>query len=329
MIRKILGWGMLIILVALGAAYLWFRTPDTDPAAMRAKYGGAPSQFVALGGGLTVHLRDTGPRDAPVLMLVHGSNADLHTWDPWAARLSKRYRVIRFDLPGHGLTGPSPAGQYSAPAFADVVEKVRAKLGVDHMVLAGNSMGGGVAWHYASMYPEHLTGLILVDASGQPPRGDHEAPLAFRIAQTPVLRDLMAHITPRSLIDKTVHQAFFDQELVTPAMVDRYWELLRYPGNRAATVERFSTSPDYATPARLKAITTPTLILWGNNDLLIPVSSARFFADNLPDNQLIIYPNTGHAPMEERAEQSAQDVYRFIELKTLAPANAGYARQLN
>ena len=327
MMRKFFGWLFLILLVAIGGAFLYFRTPDTDPAAMRAKYGAAPSQFVDLGGGLTVHLRDTGPRDAPVLMLVHGSNADLHTWDDWAARLGQRYRVIRFDLPGHGLTGPSPARQYSAAAFADVVEKVRAKLAVDHLVLAGNSMGGGVAWHYALMYPEHLTGLILVDAAGQPEPGDHQPPLAFRIARTPILRDLTATITPRKLIEDGVKSAFYDPKLATPAMVDRYWELLRYPGNRVATIDRFSGTPDYATPARLATIKTPTLILWGENDRLIPVSSAHWFAANIPGSQLIIYPKTGHVPMEERADQSAADAYHFIELKALAPARADAAME--
>ncbi|MGL4312983.1 MAG: alpha/beta fold hydrolase [Sphingomonas sp.] len=317
--RKILGTLLLIIIVALGGAFLYFQTPDTDAAAMRAKYGGPPSQFVDLGGGLTVHLRDTGPRDAPVLLLVHGSNSSLHTWEPWATRLGARYRIIRFDLPGHGLTGPSPARDYSYAAFADVVEKVRAKLGVDHVILAGNSMGGGVAWTYALMYPEHLAGLVLVDAAGQP-NPNRDVPLAFKIARTPVLRNLVAYITPRHLIARTVSDAFYNQSLVTPAMVDRYWELLRYPGNRQATIDRFGGPEVHATPERLKTIKAPTLILWGENDRLIPVSSAHFFAANIPGSQLIIYPKTGHAPMEERADESAADVYRFIELKAVPVA---------
>ena len=316
--RKVLGWLLLVVAMVAAAAFLYFKTPDTDPVAMRAKYGGAPSQFVDIGGGLKVHLRDTGPRGAPVLMLVHGSNASLHTWEPWAARLGKRYRVIRFDLPGHGLTGPSPARLYSAAAFADVVEKVRAKLGVDHMVLGGNSMGGGVAWHYALMYPERLTGLILVDASGQPAPKGHKPPFAFRVAQTPVLREFAAMITPRSLIEQSLPDGFYDRSLATDAQIDRYWELLRYPGNRTATIDRFSTTPDYATPARLARITTPTLILWGDDDRLIPVSSGRWMAANIPGSQLIVYPSTGHIPMEERADESAADVYRFIETKALA-----------
>ncbi|MAS85697.1 MAG: alpha/beta hydrolase, partial [Erythrobacteraceae bacterium] len=99
---------VLLILALLVTAFLIFRTPDTDPAEMRAKYGGEPSQFVEIGDGVTVHLRDEGPKDAPAIILLHGSNADLHTWQPWVDALKARYRVIRFDQVGHGLTGPDP-----------------------------------------------------------------------------------------------------------------------------------------------------------------------------------------------------------------------------
>ena len=321
---RIFGLGAALIAVALVAAFLFLRTPDTDPQAMRAKYAPAPSQFVDLGGGLTLHVRDTGPRDAPVLMLLHGSNASLHTWEPWARRLQGAYRVIRFDFPGHGLTGPSPQHAYGPRAFADVLERLRLKLKLPKFVLAGNSMGGSVAWHYALWHPERVQALILVDSSGQPEPKGAKPPFAFRVARTPVLRELAAQITPRRLIADSLPDAFHDRSLATPAMIDRYWELLRYPGNRTATLERFAGTPDPATPARLHALAMPVLILWGANDSLIPASSARWFAANIPQARVIVYPETGHIPMEERAEQSAADVARF--LTALAPAPAPGAR---
>ncbi len=306
-----------VLALVLGIAFLVLRTPDTDAAAMRAKYGAAPSQFVDLGGGLTVHLRDTGPRDAPVLMLIHGSNASLHTWEPWAARLSGKYRLIRFDLPGHGLTGPHPRRDYTMRAYADVLERVRLKLHLTRFALAGNSMGGSVAWHYALWHPERVSALILVDSGGQPEPQRQSLPLGFRIARTPVLRQLATQITPRSLIEGTLADSFRNRALATPAMVDRYWELLRYPGNRQATVDRFSVKRDPASPARLHALKMPVLILWGADDKLIPASSATWFAQQIPDHRVIIYPATGHLPMEERADESAADVAAF--LATIAP----------
>ena len=311
--RRVLGYIALGIVALLVAAFLWFRTPDTDIAAMHAKYGGPTSQFVDIGGGLTVHLRDTGPRGGPALMLIHGSNASLHTWEPWAERLGKTYRIIRMDLPGHGLTGASPTRDYSPAGFADVVERIRVKLGVDHMVLAGNSMGGGVAWHYALAHPEHVRALVLVDSAGQPDPSNSKPPLAFRIARVPVLRNLAAAITPRSLIADSLPGVFGDPKLATPAMVDRYWELLRYPGNRAATLDRFALTPDSATDAQLSALKLPVLILWGEKDRLIPLSSGQWLHAHIPGSQLIVYSGTGHLPMEERPDESARDVARFLQ----------------
>lgn len=316
---RIIGVGLGLVLVGLLIAFLWFRTPDTDPKAMRAKYAPAPSQFVDLGGGLTLHVRDTGPRDAPVLMLLHGSNASLHTWEPWAQRLQGAYRVIRFDFPGHGLTGPSPSHAYGPRAFADVVERLRLKLKIPKFVLAGNSMGGSVAWHYALWHPERVRALVLVDASGQPEPKGARLPFAFRVARTPVLREIAAEITPRGFIAGSLPDAFYDRSLVTPAMIDRYWELLRYPGNRTATLERFAGTSDPATPARLHALAMPVLILWGANDSLIPASSARWFAANIPQAEVVVYPKTGHVPMEERPDQSAADLASFLNRQVALP----------
>lgn len=310
---------MLVLIGVIGALLIAFRTPDTDPAAMRAKYGAPPSQFVDLGEGLTVHLRDTGPRDGPVLVLIHGSNASLHTWEPWAERLGKRYRVIRFDLPGHGLTGANPTHRYATADFVDVVERVRAKLGLARFALAGNSMGGGVAWHYALAHPRRVAALILVDSVGQPEPGSQTPPLAFRIARMPIIRNLATVVTPRSLIADGLPQAYANPKLADDKAIDLYWELLRYPGNREATIERFATPSDPATPALLKALTMPVLILWGAQDHLIPVSSAQWLHDNIPGSKLIVYPKTGHIPMEERADQSADDVRAFLQ--SANPAN--------
>lgn len=309
---RFVAYAVAAVVFGLVVAFLSYRTPDTDPAAMRAKYGAPPSQFVDLGNRLTVHLRDTGPRDAPVLMLIHGSNASLHTWEPWVDRLAPRYRIIRMDLPGHGLTGASPTRDYTPDAYVDVVERIRAKLGVDHIVLAGNSMGGGVAWHYALAHPDHIRALVLIDSVGQPERGNSKPPLAFRIARIPVLRDIAAAITPRSLIADSLPGVFGNPKLADAAMIDRYWELLRYPGNRTATLDRFALAPDSATAAQLAALKLPVLILWGADDRLIPRTSGDWLHAHIRGSKLIVYPGIGHLPMEEFPDRSAADITRFI-----------------
>lgn len=298
--------GLLVLVVVLVGAFLIFRTPDTDPAAMRAKYGGPPSQFVAIGGGITVHLRDEGPRDAPAIILLHGSNADLHTWDAWTEALKGRYRVIRFDQVGHGLTGPDPRGDYSTANYVADIGEVADRLGVKTFVLGGNSMGGKHALAFAIAHPERLTGLVLVDGSGGPmlkldqkARDRNSGNIGFRIARMPGVNLLAEQITPRSLVARSLEQSVSVKSVVTPAVVDRYWELLRFPGNRRATLTRFSQPYDSLPEAAIAKVKVPTLILWGEEDRLIPVEAGRWLAKTLPDNRLVTFPKVGHLPHEE------------------------------
>ncbi len=309
--KRLVKW-LAVLLAVLGLVFLLLRTPDTDVAAMKAKYGAAPSQFVELGGGLTVHLRDEGPRDAPVIVLLHGSNDDLHTWDAWADALKGQYRVVRFDQIGHGLTGPNPAGDYSLAAFENTINRVADRLGVRKFTLGGNSMGGAIAASYAMNHPERLSGLVLVDAGGAPKVNPTPGNLAFKLAALPGLNQLMRWITPRSLVEKSLRQSVTNQAFITDATVDRYWELLRYPGNRQATITRFGNARETFDPARLAMLKMPVLVMWGEQDALINADGARWYARSIPGSQLILYPNIGHMPQQELAGQSAAEVARFV-----------------
>ena len=309
---KRLGKWLAAIACALLLAFALLRTPDTDPLAMQARYGGPPSQFVDLGGGLKVHLRDEGPRDAPVIVLLHGSNADLHTWDAWASALKGRYRVVRFDTIGHGLTGAVPGKDYSQAAMARLVERVADKLGLQRFVLAGNSMGGAVAVTYALDHPQRLDALVLVDAGGAPKKGQARGNIGFRLAAMPGVNKLAQSITPRWLIERSLHQTVSNQAVVTPAAVDRYWELLRYPGNREATMLRFSTPRATFDPARLQTLRLPVLILSGEQDALISVEGAHWYQRNIPGSRLVTYPGIGHLAKEEAAGPTAAEAAAFM-----------------
>ena len=287
--------GFLALVALLVIAFLIFRTPDTDAAEMRAKYGGPPSQFVAIGEGVTVHLRDEGPKQAPALILLHGSNADLHTWEPWVQALKAKYRVIRFDQVGHGLTGPDPKDDYSRANYVAHVGAVADKLGLKQFILGGNSMGGKHALAYAIAHPERVTGLVLVDGSGGPmlkldkKKDDEDSGnIGFKIAQTPGINLLVEQITPRSLIAQSLEQSVSVKSVASEAAVDRYWEMLRYPGNRRATLKRFSQPYDPLGEAEIAAVATPTLILWGEEDRLIPVEAGQWLAKTLPNNRLVV-----------------------------------------
>lgn len=311
---KILG----VIAALLVVAFLFLRVPDTDKAEMRAKYGTEPSQFVTLANGQEVHLRDEGPKDAPVIVLLHGSNADLSTWQPWTEALRGDYRVIRFDQIGHGLTGAANDEDYRPDRFVESVDLVADKLGLKQFVLAGNSMGGGIAMAYAMAHPDRLSGLVLVDAGGAPIKREGGGNLAFTLARNPVLGPVLSQMLPRSVIDKSLKQSVSNQSIVTDAMVDRYYDMARYPGNRAATRARFSMPYRTFTAEDVSKVQVPTLVMWGEDDALIPYEAANWYMQHLPKAALANYRGIGHLPQEEAAERSVTDLRNWLT-STLAP----------
>lgn len=320
----------LAVVVAIIALFLALRTPDTDRAAMIGKYGGPAAQFAAGPAGQRIHYRDQGNTAGPPMILLHGSSSSLHTWEPLIARLGKDYRIVTLDLPGHGLTGATPDNDYSAGGMIAAVDVVAAQLGLDHFILGGNSMGGWVSWRYALAEPARVDALILLDAGGMPLRKGETAPpsnIGFRILKYPAGRWLAGQITPRSLIEKSLRGSVSNQAIVDEPMIDRYWELLRFPGNRQATSIRATTDREEAMVDQIGAITAPTLILFGKEDALIRASAAQTFNERIQGSEVVLLDNIGHLPMEEAPNATATAIADFLTRRLGAPAEAGPERR--
>jgi pimeloyl-ACP methyl ester carboxylesterase len=317
--KKIIKWTIFIVLLAIAALFLWGYAPELSVADLKADYTNSESEFVDLGGGLTVHLRDEGPIDAPAIILLHGSNASLHTWDAWTNALKGKYRIIRYDQAGHGLTGPHPENCYTLACYTGVVARVAANRGLTRFTLGGNSMGGGISYAFARDRPEMLEGLILVDPSGAPEAKKADLPIGFKIARIPALRGLMSVITPRSIIETSLKQTVSDPKLVTDPKIDLYWKMLRRTGNREATALRFA---EYARRKQAEPVLRPgipTLIQWGDRDRLIDVGAVPWFEAQFPDHVTRIYKGIGHLPMEELPAQSASDVAKWMAERKVRP----------
>jgi len=313
------------LLLAVLIAFLALRTSDTDRDAMIAKYGGPNATFVAGPAGQQIHYRDQGKRDGSAIILIHGSNASLHTWEPLVQRLGGTYRIVTLDLPGHGLTGAPPDTDYSARGMIDAVDVVAARLGLDHFILGGNSMGGWVSWRYALAEPGRVDALLLIDASGMPLRGGEKAPpsnVGFRVLEYPFGRWLATQITPRMLVEQSLRGSVAKQAIVDDAMIDRYWELLRFPGNREATVLRARMDREPAMAARVGEIKTPTLILFGDKDRLINPSAAQTFNERISGSEVVILPGIGHLPMEEAPDATAKAIADFLTRRLVSPPPA-------
>jgi pimeloyl-ACP methyl ester carboxylesterase len=309
------------IFVALTAiAFIAFRTPDSDAEAMRAKYGGTASSFAETSGGMSVHYRDQGCQGCPAIVLVHGSNASLHTFEPLIENLGDRYRLISYDQPGHGLTGPHPRDDYTAQGMFEAIAAVVEATGVGQFAIAGNSMGGWVAWRYVLANPQDVSALILMDSAGAPPSPNAEKPrlyLGARIMRSSVGRFLAQRITPRSVVKQSLLESVADDTDVTESMVDRYWELLRYPGNRRATALRAIADREPRYGQRLSEVNVPTLILWGAEDHVIPSDNAHTFHEMIPNSDLEIFDGVGHLPMEEAPERTADAMDEFLTASKL------------
>ena len=305
------------IVAAITILFLALRTPDTDRDAMIAKYGNTsgPTLFARGPAGQSIHYRDQGCRTCPAMVLLHGSNASLHTWEPLVQRLGADYRIVTLDLPGHGLTGATPNADYSPEAMMAAVDVVAARLQLDRFIIGGNSMGGGISWRYALAQPARVEALLLLNAGGMPPRAGEKAPssnIGFRIMRYSFGRWLAGQITPRSLIKSSLEQSVSNQAIITDAAVDRYWELLRFPGNRQATALRATLPRNMDFAARARKIVAPTLILFGKEDRIINPSAAQSFAERISGSKVVLLGGIGHLPMEEAPDATARAIKDFL-----------------
>jgi len=296
-------------LIAVGVSRSW--APDRRVESLTARWAPPPSRFISVE-GMQVHLRDEGPRDDPrPLLLLHGTSASLHAWDGWVTALKGRHRVIRVDLPGFGLTGPAPDGDYRMAAYERFVAALMDALEVRQAVLAGNSFGGNVAWKVAVDHPERVSRLVLIDAAGYAftPRS---TPIGFRLAQVRALRPLLANLLPRSMIESSVRDVYGHPERVTPELIDRYYELTLRAGNRQALPERLRQSPSGEFSAQVKQVHQPTLIIWGGQDRLIPPENAGLFQRDIEGSHLVMFDDLGHVPHEEDPARTVAAVQAFL-----------------
>jgi pimeloyl-ACP methyl ester carboxylesterase len=221
--------------------------------------------------------------------------------------------VVSLDLPGHGLTGAVPNHDYSNKGMATFVAEFADKIGLQKFALAGNSMGGGVAARFAEMYPERVSALILVDAGGMPSKMGDRIPLAFQLLRMPWLQPVMLKADPKPLAREGLNKAIVRKACnrADDGSVFRHGAAGRFAPR---DIERFNQAGgdfDYVKD-HVGALKMPALILWGEQDHLIPVAAAHAWNSAIPDSKLVIYPPTGHIPLEDVADQSAADVRKFL-----------------
>uniref|UniRef100_UPI0035C98F46 alpha/beta fold hydrolase n=1 Tax=uncultured Sphingomonas sp. TaxID=158754 RepID=UPI0035C98F46 len=310
--RIILGWAASLVLLAVIALAVGLYTPDSARAALEATYPGA-YRIVA---GLRLRLRDTGPRDAPAVILLHGFGSSLDTWEPWARTLSVRYRVVRFDLPGSGLTGPDPSGDYSDARAVRILTTLMDALHIQRAALIGNSLGGRIAWTFAAAHPERVSRLVLISPDGFASPG-----FAYgKAPEVPMMMRALPYVAPRGMLKANLATAYARPEALSEATLTRYRDMLLAPGVRRAMLARMGQTVLRDPAEILPRITAPTLLLWGERDAMIPIGNAADYLRSLRHATLVRLPNLGHVPFEENPAASLPPVERFLVGD--APVNA-------
>lgn len=296
----------IIVIIVLVALFGIYNGSYSDiPIENLGSYINSESKFFHYE-NMKIHYRDEGT--GRVVFLIHGTGASLHTWDYWVENLKGSCRVVRLDLPGFGITGPNPNHNYSIEEYVKIVDGLVRHLKLKNMVMAGNSLGGAVAWNYTYSHQNRVAKLVLLDAAAF--RSGTGINL-FEIAKNPVTSFIGKYFTPKILIRTALKQVYFDDSKVDDKLVNYYHEMLLRKGNREAMIDRIKQLQNYDT-SRLHEIKIPVLVMWGRYDDWIPLAAGEMLNAALPNSKIIIYENAGHVPMEDIPQETLKDFKMFI-----------------
>lgn len=306
-----IGASLLLVLAGLAAAVFGLWTPDKPRSELEAKYLAGPGDMIDVA-GKALHVRDTGDKSARVLILIHGLGAHLETWDGWAEALQSDFRVVRFDLPGAGLSPPDQTGDYTDERSLALILALMDKLGVKSASLIGNSIGGRIAWKFAAAHPKRVDKLVLIAPDGfASPGFEYGKP-----ADVPATMSALKYVLPKSMLRSNLELAYGDPEKLTGETLQRYHDLMLAPGSRAAFIERMRQTVLVPPEPILRRIKAPVLLLWGEKDQMIPATNAADYQRALPGAELAILPNLGHVPHEEDPAASLTPVVKFLKEQT-------------
>lgn len=298
-----------VIALVLFVAFFAIQKKSIPLEELKKKYTTASSKFLEMD-GMQVHYRIEG--EGKPVVLIHGTGASLQTWDGWTDSLVKNnYKVIRLDMPAFGLTGPRKDNDYSSKAYVDFLHRFLHQIGVDTFALAGNSLGGEIAWKYALAHPADVSKLILVDPAGFYSKEKGNGAIIFKLAKIKWLAVLMGKMDTKIIVNQTLKDVYEDDTKITEAQKQLYYDMSLREGNResfSARVQQIDKEPKLD----ITDIKTPTLIQWGKEDKLLDISLMDNFT-KIPDNKVVVYDHCGHSPQEEIPAASVADVLSFLK----------------
>lgn len=250
------------------------------------------------------------------VVFIHGFGASIYSWRHLKA-LSKDYRVILVDLKGFGRSPKPFDSKYSAFDQAELVCGFIKKLGLKEVTLAGHSFGGGVAL-IASIYlterePGLLKRLILIGSVGFPQR----LPLFIKALRVPFIGPLaMAVIPDRVMASVVLKQAYYDDGKIPPDAVTEYARPLQEKGADnaiIATARQILPEDLDGLTSRYGSIKVPTLLIWGKEDIIVPLRIGELLHSGIPESRLVVLDKCGHIPQEEEPSRTLSVIEEFLK----------------
>jgi pimeloyl-ACP methyl ester carboxylesterase len=255
--------------------------------------------------GVHLHYRAVG--SGPAVVMIHGYGASLDLWRPVQDALAAHHRVIAVDLKGFGWSS-RPPGDYSPEAEAQLVWGLLDQLAVDQVSIVGHSWGSSVSLAMALAHPERVRRIALYAAYVF----DAQKPAFFRWAGLDGIGEVLFALNYRANVEERIGLAYHDPRFITQARVDHVVAELGRPGTTAAALAAARDHELSRLEARYREIAQPTLLLWGDDDLVTPLSFGQRLANLLPDATLKVYAACGHIPMVEAATATTRDLVTFL-----------------
>lgn len=318
-ILRALLWLIATVAVLLLIGAVVYR--DVPASEVEAKWATPPSKFVVID-GVRLHYRDEG--SGPAVVLLHANYSSLFMWEPWVAKLRDHYRVIRVDLPAHGLTGPEPSGNYTLERIQALFERFVDERGLQRFTVVGTSIGGTVAMRYTAAHPERIERLVLISP------GSLEARVRGRTtpANVPRVADILGYVTPKAFTRFLLTNDYGDPARLTDAVTDEWYEMWMREGNRLAMINLLRQYVSGGVEDKIRAVKVPVLLIWGEKNQRVPLALAyetRKLLENSPEVKLEVLPGIGHMLVQEAPTASAQLIRRYLDerqpVKTVADAS--------
>ncbi|NND53951.1 MAG: alpha/beta hydrolase [Gammaproteobacteria bacterium] len=299
--------GLAVIGLLIG---LWMYR-DIPRDELEARYANDASRFMNVAGA-RLHYRDEGPRDGPAVLLIHANFASLLGWEPWVDALKDKYRVVRFDMTSHGLTGPDPTGDYTLERTLELTEKFIDAVGLEKFSIGGTSLGGTMAVLYTAKYPERIDNLILLSPGSLEGKERKDSDRG----EIPDAAYALKYIMPRALPEFMLTSGFSDDSKLSTELVDQWFELWRLEGQREAQLDRLKYYDSGDIESVFRSVSRPVLLLWGEDNQTAVFEQHEEVIELLsgaPSINFFSYPGVGHMAVQEAGDRIAIDVRRFLD----------------